>query len=131
MGTRKKAALYSAFRKFNPYHDSLGRFSTANGAASFTYAPGKSKAHDKAIATAKIQSNPYRYHTDEKLKSEWNALTEESKRAQRRASMEPSTKKLRQIVTNAKKKVKELDVKIGQVEEMMEYSKKYGNDNLF
>lgn len=35
--------------KFNPYHDSRGRFSSANGATSFTYAPGKSKAHDNAI----------------------------------------------------------------------------------
>lgn len=39
--------------KFNPYHDSKGRFSSANGAASFTYAPGKSKAHDMAIAREK------------------------------------------------------------------------------
>lgn len=36
--------------KFNPYHDARGRFSSANGATSFTYAPGKSKAHDLAIA---------------------------------------------------------------------------------
>lgn len=36
-------------RKFNPYHDSLGRFTTAGGAASFTYSPGKSKSHDNAI----------------------------------------------------------------------------------
>ena len=36
-------------RKFNPYHDARGRFSTASGAASFTYKPGKSKAHDLAI----------------------------------------------------------------------------------
>lgn len=39
--------------KFNPYHDSKGRFSSANGAASFTYAPGKSKAHDLAISREK------------------------------------------------------------------------------
>lgn len=39
--------------KFNPYHDRLGRFTTANGAASFTYAPGRSKAHDNAIAREK------------------------------------------------------------------------------
>ena len=36
--------------KFNPYHDARGRFASANGATSFTYAPGKSKAHDNAIA---------------------------------------------------------------------------------
>lgn len=39
--------------KFNPYHDRLGRFSTANGAASFTYKPGASTAHDRAIAREK------------------------------------------------------------------------------
>jgi len=39
-------------QKFNPYHDRLGRFSTSSGAASFTYKPGKSKAHDLAIQRA-------------------------------------------------------------------------------
>ena len=39
--------------KFNPYHDARGRFSSADGATSFTYAPGKSKAHDMAIAREK------------------------------------------------------------------------------
>lgn len=39
--------------KFNPYHDSRGRFASANAATSFTYAPGKSKAHDGAIAREK------------------------------------------------------------------------------
>ena len=39
--------------KFNPYHDSRGRFSSAGGATSFTYAPGKSRAHDLAIERAK------------------------------------------------------------------------------
>ena len=40
-------------QKFNPYHGSDGRFSTANGAHSFTYSPGKSKAHDLAIEREK------------------------------------------------------------------------------
>ena len=39
--------------KFNPYHDSRGRFATAGSYATFTYAPGKSKAHDNAIARQK------------------------------------------------------------------------------
>lgn len=47
------AKSYAEMRKFNPYHDARGRFSTANGSASFTYAPGKSKAHDLAIQRAK------------------------------------------------------------------------------
>lgn len=43
--------------KFNPYHDSRGRFSTADAATQFTYAPGKSKAHDMAIAREKERHN--------------------------------------------------------------------------
>lgn len=39
--------------KFNPYHDARGRFATASSATQFTYAPGKSKAHDLAIAREK------------------------------------------------------------------------------
>ena len=39
--------------KFNPYHDARGRFSTSDGAASFTYKPGKSRAHDLAIEREK------------------------------------------------------------------------------
>ena len=39
--------------KFNPYHGADGRFASADGAASFTYAPGRSKAHDMAIAREK------------------------------------------------------------------------------
>lgn len=39
--------------KFNPYHDQRGRFATAAGATVFTYAPGKSAAHDNAIAREK------------------------------------------------------------------------------
>ena len=44
------AQSFTDVMKFNPYHDSRGRFASANGATSFTYAPGKSKAHDAAIA---------------------------------------------------------------------------------
>ena len=39
--------------KFNPYHDRLGRFSTADGAASFTYKPGQGAMYDNAIAREK------------------------------------------------------------------------------
>lgn len=41
--------------KFNPYHDAKGRFTSGRGGnyASFTYSPGKSKAHDNAIAREK------------------------------------------------------------------------------
>lgn len=48
-----KAQTFTDIFKFNPYHDSRGRFSSADGATSFTYAPGKSKAHDMAIAREK------------------------------------------------------------------------------
>lgn len=39
--------------KLNPYHGSDGRFTTADSAASFTYKPGASTAHDNAIAREK------------------------------------------------------------------------------
>lgn len=39
--------------KFNPYHGKDGRFTSAGGAHTFTYAPGKSKAHDMAIEREK------------------------------------------------------------------------------
>lgn len=39
--------------KFNPYHGADGRFTSASGAASFTYKPGSSKAHDNAIENEK------------------------------------------------------------------------------
>ena len=43
--------------KFNPYHDSFGRFTTGGGATSFTYRPGTSVAHDKAIEREKATSS--------------------------------------------------------------------------
>lgn len=47
------AKTFDEILKFNPYHGADGRFSSANGAASFTYSPGKSKAHDNAIQREK------------------------------------------------------------------------------
>lgn len=47
------AKTFLEILKFNPYHDSKGRFASADSATSFTYAPGKSKAHDMAIAREK------------------------------------------------------------------------------
>lgn len=52
-GTTKKSATFDEILKFNPYHGPDGKFSTANGAHSFTYKPGKSKAHDLAIEREK------------------------------------------------------------------------------
>lgn len=45
-----QALLFSDIIKFNPYHDRLGRFTTPGGSVSFTYRPGASVAHDRAIA---------------------------------------------------------------------------------
>ena len=54
--------IYSKdIEKFNPYHDEKGRFTTSDGAVSFTYKPGASNAHDKAIAREKK-----RHEEDEK-----------------------------------------------------------------
>lgn len=51
--TAKSFDIITEVEKFNPYHDQQGRFATADGATVFTYAPGKSKAHDNAIAREK------------------------------------------------------------------------------
>ena len=50
-------SFLEAVKKFNQYHDKKGLFTTANGANSFTYAPGKSNAHDKAIAREKERNS--------------------------------------------------------------------------
>ena len=47
------AKLFDEIMKFNPYHGKDGRFASADAATSFTYAPGKSTAHSKAIERAK------------------------------------------------------------------------------
>lgn len=49
----RMAKSFSDILKFNPYHGKDGRFTGPNGATSFTYAPGKSKAHDLAIEREK------------------------------------------------------------------------------
>lgn len=48
---RKMKIKFSNVEKFNPYHDKLGRFASANGYA--TFAPGKSEAGKKATAREK------------------------------------------------------------------------------
>ena len=50
------AKSFSDILKFNPYHDKLGRFSNSGSAASFTYKPGASTAHTKAIENEKAKS---------------------------------------------------------------------------
>ena len=48
----EKAVEIIEIEKFNPYHDSRGRFA-ASGGGKFYATPGKSKAHDLAIAREK------------------------------------------------------------------------------
>lgn len=49
----KRFDVICEVNKFNPYHDAKGRFASADSATLFTYAPGKSKAHDIAIQREK------------------------------------------------------------------------------
>lgn len=51
------AKCFSQLMKFNPYHDRQGRFSASGTAASFTYKPGASTAHSKAIERAKAEAD--------------------------------------------------------------------------
>ena len=47
------AKSFSELKKFNPYHGPDGRFSSAGSASMFTYKPGASTAHSKAIEREK------------------------------------------------------------------------------
>ena len=49
--------LFSDILKFNPYHDSKGRFTSGGSATSFTYKPGASTAHSKAIEREKEKAD--------------------------------------------------------------------------
>ena len=51
------AKTFADVLKFNPYHDGKGRFASANSATSFTWRPGASKMHDKAIAGEKDRTH--------------------------------------------------------------------------
>ena len=42
--------------KFNPFHDGMGRFCTGPNAKTFTYKPGKSVAHNRAIAREVVRT---------------------------------------------------------------------------
>lgn len=50
---QKAKTFNEIIEKFNPYHDSRGRFTGPGAAVSFTYKPGASRAHDMAIAREK------------------------------------------------------------------------------
>lgn len=60
--------LFDEILKFNPFHDSKGRFASSGNYASFTYAPGKSRAHDLAIQRQK-ERTAARMPTDEQSKT--------------------------------------------------------------
>ena len=49
-GKVRKSLTFSEILKGNPYHDRLGRFTSAGAAASFTYTPGNSAKIDQFIA---------------------------------------------------------------------------------
>ncbi len=116
--------------KFNPYHGKDGRFTSANGAASFTYKPGGGKAYDKAIADEKMKSNPYRYMTNERLESKLSSTISERNQAWWRSHMKESEATKKIIATN-KKKVARLDKEIHQMMDALDYFEKYGNNNTF
>lgn len=50
--------------KFNPYHDRLGRFASGGTASSFTYKPGASTAHSKAIEREKQKASAIGHDED-------------------------------------------------------------------
>ena len=114
--------------KFNPYHDSRGRFATSGSAASFTYSPGKSKAHDKAIAREKVKDNPYRHLPADQLESRLGRTASDIRRAKLEASLTPSSATNKKIAA-AKKRLKKLQSEEAQMEQALEYVKQYGDKN--
>ena len=62
VGKSAVAKTFEDVLKFNPYHDSKGRFASANSATSFTWRPGASKMHDKAIAGEKDRTHRSDFH---------------------------------------------------------------------
>ena len=118
-------------KKFNPYHDSRGRFSTADSAASFTYRPGGSKAHDKAIGREKMSQNPYRNSTNEEIERKLNAAYSERQTALRRSRMTGSGSAITRAVSAAKKKLEKLNGEIKLLEQAQEYFEQHGNSNTF
>ena len=46
---KSRYEVITEVEKFNPYHDAKGRFSSADGATSFTYKPGQGAMYDNAI----------------------------------------------------------------------------------
>ena len=46
---KSRYEVITEVEKFNPYHDARGRFSSADGATSFTYKPGQGAMYDNAI----------------------------------------------------------------------------------
>ena len=68
------ALTFDQILKFNPYHGKDGRFASANSAASFTFKPGASAAHDSAIAREKERDaataapkKEYKYSKEEQI----------------------------------------------------------------
>lgn len=62
---KKRFDVITDVEKFNPYHDHLGRFTTANGASSFTFRtkdPKKQHMADMAVARAKEKAGQYEGH---------------------------------------------------------------------
>lgn len=96
--------------KFNPYHDSKGRFTSAGSEISFTFAPGKSKAHDKAIATEKVKNNPYRHLSTKEIDRKMNDVYSQMRRAAN------STK------------YKKLQAEFKQLDQAYSYVQRYGNN---
>lgn len=86
--------------KFNPYHDSRGRFTTPGNATQFTYAPGKSKAHDMAIARAKEQHKESAENSTAKITAQKAAIaTAKTKKGEFDIYMNINGKKFRRTVS--------------------------------
>lgn len=127
----KNIDLIEEIAKFNPYHDARGRFTTAGGGGKFYATPGKSKAHDKAIAREKVKDNPYRHMKTDALEREEGRLITELNRAADAANMDAnsSSAAVRRKQREGEAKYKEIQGKLRLVYQMQDYNSVHGNAN--
>ena len=113
--------------KFNPYHDRLGRFTTAGGASSMTFKPGASRAHDNAIERERIKQNHYYGKDRAEVEEAWHRLNAGygTFREYERRPASPYDGD----IAYYEAKISDYDKRMKDAEDMLAFMDKYGTDN--
>lgn len=112
--------------KFNPYHDRLGRFTTAGGAASMTFKPGASRAHDNAIERERIKQNHYYGKDRAEVEEAWHRLNA-GYGTFREYERRPASPYDGDIAYH-EAKISDYDKRMKDAEDMLAFMDKYGNE---